>query len=382
MWWMNPGNVGSLVYNTTWTQLLGVAVDDLFMGLEWGSVLELANYYTLDHVSNAVVHIRSIPADGHYAGDYVSDVHNNALVWEAHIPAPGDAHTPGAATGPNDAASSGRFIVSGLNLFDTTTKDVRAEPQAKHAFKTLVDYGLQLTIGIHSHRNTNGLSFGSATNSRQPIIRESYFSEEPAPKLCPSIESFCPSGAEAACKAVANSGTVTTCNGNYAIVSPVDVNHNSSGLMPLTLDAVHVFLEPIDARGNNTQLRGIIYNSSSTRTSTGSLQPGSLVAIGPAVQPFLNWSFTDNGIPVGDPLWVRLPVQKATTLERGGVYWVGLLLSEDAICYGETTAHTNPPAGAGAADAYIAQPFGNGAPQNGLAWFHGVGTMSAYATYV
>ena len=387
-WWMQPGNVGTFVYNTSLTRatLGATTVAGTFMAMEWGSLIENANYYTLDSVVAPTVHVRSVPAEGVYGyagGEYITQVHNNALVWEAAIPTPSTAATE-AADGTMDTDGGGgggggvgRFIVSGLSIFDTNTGGIRAEPQAEYFFQSLLEHGMRLAV------EGNALAAAAARVQSGEFNANSQTaagSVAKAPELCPMIESYCKVGNEVACKAGANGAAPTICSGNFVMVTPANVAQNASGTPPFTLESVYVYMQPNDARNKDSEIVGVLYSSStSSRGDVGKLAPGSLVASGSAVQPFTNWTF--NGlVPVGKPEWIQLPMPPNVTLTTG-TYWIGLMLSKDANCYGGAPATGPPSAGVGALDAYVGQPYGSGPPK-APAWTPGVATMAAYATFV
>ena len=351
-WWFGAGEVGTLVYNTSWTATLADAATQSFMDFGFTSVVEKAQAFVLDDVNDTTVHIRSIPADI-VADSSDTLIHDNALVWERAL--------PGAAAG------GGRFIVSGLSIFEQGSGQLRAEPAAKFVFGSLVDYAMQLAERTsRSHEEHQLESWQQAMPAG------------PAPPLCSRVSSICKAGAELPCEAVANAvAPIGLCSAHFAIATPTTRFFSDSAASgAATLEAVHVFAEPNDARNKDAQLTGLLMKSD---TLAG---PKTLLAQGTPVNPFTNRSF--NGLqPVGSGQWVRLPMPSVSLppgpAVNASITWIGVISTKDMTCFGVPRGGASPALGPLAPDSY-AGPLAPGQAPASATWSAGGFSFSAYAT--
>jgi hypothetical protein len=362
-WWFVAGQVGTVVYNTTLTESLGVASGQHFMDMGLTSVVEGAQGFTLDDVEDTVVHIRSIPSNI-VAASTVTEIHNNALVWERPF-----AAADYGVTDHNSSSGPGRLIVSGLNIFDAKQPgQLRGgEPQTEFVFRSLLEYAMHQTNASGSTRSSK---------SEQTITRDRPQQRaRPPSSLCSKLESFCEADSLFACSAVAQQVSQSICNGDFACIQPSSllnstINFSHPGK---SLDSIRVFVAPNDARNRNSQIRGLLYAS---RNLNG---PKTLIANGSSVSPFLNWTF--NGLdPVGAATWVELPMPSIQLPPPGysseTVFWTGMVASKDCACFGKTKGSASPALGPFAPDAYVKMV--NGAP-NGP-WTPGIGSISSFVT--
>ena len=361
-WWFVAGQVGTVVYNTTLTATLGHASSQQFLDMGFTSVVESAQGFVLDDVKNAVVHIRSIPANIQ-AASTVTEIHNNALVWERPF-----AAADYDLTDHNSASGPGRLIVSGLNIFDAKQPGkLRAgEPQTEFVFRSLLEYAMH---------QTNASGSTTFSRSEQAITRDRLQQLAPPPSpLCSKVQSFCEADSTYACSAVAHTVDPTICNGDFACIQPSSVLNSTINFSQKSLlDAIWVFVAPNDARNKDSQIRGLLYASASL---TG---PKTLIANGSSVAPFLNWTF--NGLdPVGAATWVKLPMPTIQLPPPGysseTVFWAGMVASKDCTCFGKTKAATSPALGPFAPDAYVKMV--DGAPIG--TWTPGLGSISSFVT--
>ena len=131
------------------------------------AVVEGGQAYVLDGLdaqyASSTIHIRAIPAAGVYGAgfQFETTVANNVLLWEGQIAAVASTAERrssfgefGGNRGGNNSNSAqtingkgGRFLVSGLNLFNSaaTTPWLNAEPVADFAFERLVSYAVSET---------------------------------------------------------------------------------------------------------------------------------------------------------------------------------------------------------------------------------------------
>jgi hypothetical protein len=368
-WWFVAGPVGTLVYNTSLTEMLSDATSEMFLDLGFTSVVEKSQGFVLDGLQNednsTLVHVRSIPAD------ILSDstqtlVHNQALVWEANLPVQSTAAGVEQDTAHGGA---GRFIVSGLNIFEEGQigKLRASEPQAGLVFRSLLEHAMRLA----SERAVAGSVVGGVAASRARM-------QAPKKPLCSRVSSICVVGTEAPCKAVALETTGNICGGNFSILTPTTFDFATVGAATMrqnaTVDAIHVYIEPNDVRNKDAALVGLLYRSD----SLGSAKQ--LLGSGTAVSPFTNWSF--NGLqPLGKPVWVRLPmpaVRLPAAAQNGTVFWVGMLGSKDTTCFGAANKGAgSPPLGPLAPDNYAKTPMG---ASTSAAWTNGSFSFSAYAS--
>lgn len=353
-WWFVAGEVGTVVYNTTWTKMFANATDQSFMDLGFLSVIEKAQGFELDSVNDTLVHIRSIPTNI-VADSSETFIHSNALVWERAL--------------PGGTAAAGRFIVSGLNLFeDGSFSKIRAEPQAQFMFRSLIEYAMQL-----ARHSSNIIAEDEDLRSSPLRVLP------PSPPLCSRVSSICASGieTEAPCRAVANTvSPIGLCGANFAIAQPTSRFFSDSAASNLsTLDAIHVYVEPNDVRNKDAQLVGQLYRSDGldgTKT---------LVANGTAVTPFTNHTFSGLA-PVGNPQWVRLPMPAVSLLPAGPtdnntIFWLGMQGSKDSTCFGVARGSTSPTLGPLAPDSY-AGPLSPGQDPASAKWSAGGFSFSAY----
>ena len=172
-WWISGGTTGTLVYNTSLAESLGFLTGaaqghggDL-LDYGWMAVVEGGQAYVLDGLdaqyASSTIHIRAIPAAGVYGAgfQFETTVANNVLLWEGQIAAVASTAERrssfgefGGNRGGNNSNSAqtingkgGRFLVSGLNLFNSaaTTPWLNAEPVADFAFERLVSYAVSET---------------------------------------------------------------------------------------------------------------------------------------------------------------------------------------------------------------------------------------------
>ena len=166
---------GTVVYNTSWTKTLADASTQSFMDLTWTSVSEKAQGYVLDAVNDTLIHIRSIPADI-VADSSETLIHSNALVWERAIP------------GSSPDRGPGRFIVSGLNIFEEgSLGKLRAIPQAEFVFRSLVEYAMLLASSEPHGDHQAGRTLLDGLSPRPP------------PPLCSRVSSICTASTETPC---------------------------------------------------------------------------------------------------------------------------------------------------------------------------------------
>ena len=291
--------------------------------------------YTLDNLDVGTarsVHIRAIPAfsTGTPPQNLETAVSNTALVWEGKI-------------GPH-----ARFVVSGLNLFNSSETPAQREPAATFLFGKLVSYA----VSEAAARTT-----GATAALRQLLDNE----EDPG---------FCVAGSEQACQRPTTPAGV--CNANFEIAVKVRLDHDA------VVDALHPRLS---ARGNGGALVvPVIYAASATppaNTSTfcsntpghGSpSRPQRLVAKGPATK--LATAANATG-------WARLPLTGPTALVAG-TYWIGFLSSADLDGFAFAAAPGKPPA---PLDTYAPRSFASG-PGLGpeLSWDRGTSNIAIYAS--
>ena len=381
-WWFVAGQVGTVVYNTTFTKVLADASDQMFMHMGFTSVVAKAQGFVLDGLQNrgVLVHIRSIPVDI-VADSSETLIHDNALIWESEIPAAGSGDDDWDNVDEPGVTAPGRFIVSGLNLMEEGQPGrLRVgEPQAEFVFRSLVKYAVQLAS---SQRPTVTVTIPAAGTAPRP--QQSTVGTGARPPLCSRVSSICTTGFGAPCEAVAAATAPTICNKLQAVITPTtryyaasDVGTNAS------LAAIHVFVEPNDVRNKDAELIGVLYSSPSLDG------PKQLVASGTAVKPFMNWTF--NGLqPVGKPAWVRLPMPAlslpaaATGIKNNStVLWLGVLASKDMTCFGAAKGATSPTLGPLAPDSFAGPaPFDKGAPTSAAVWTAGGSSFSAFVSVV
>ena len=356
-WWLSnecpPTNeqswmTGTLVYNTSLTRRLGQAVvDDGFLSYNFGRVVNGSSVYTLDTLSSAMaasVHIRAIPSDGVYAGaGYQTMVANNALVWEGRVPA-----------NVSDAAGSGRFLVSGLNLFNGST--LRADPAAEHAFDQLLSYAV------------------AETSAAAPVQARRTGTGIPA-HGCNVSGSFCTVGSEQPCRQPSSGSKAALCNANFQIAVPVCLQRGG------TLDSLHL---QVQVKAAGTRVIGLVYDTvapppvrPATNASFCAASPNSTSAAA------LPRRLMAKGAPVTAPAagtaWLRLPLPAIPL--PAGIYWIGMLADGDLGCFSGGTAAPIPAIGPGASDAYVSRPFAAGPGLGpGLPWTAGTVGMAMYAT--
>ena len=355
-WWLSndcwPSEqswmTGTLVYNTSLaTRTFGTAaVNDGFLAYNFGRVVNGSQVYTLDTLSadvGALVHVRAIPSDGMYAGSgYETMVANSALVWEGRVPA--STH-PGSGSG--GSGGGGRFLVSGLNLFDGPA--LRPDAVAEHVFGQLLAYAVAETAVATAGRAAPGaLAHGG----------------------CNISGSFCTVGSEQPCRQPSSGSQESLCNANFEIAVPACLQRGG------TLDALHL---QVLVRSAGTRIVGLVYdtaapaapgaNASFCAAAPNSTAPGPrrLVAKGTAV-----------AVAAAGKTWLRLPLP-ATPL-AAGIYWIGILADADLSCYSGAPAAL-PAIGPGSLDSYAPRPFAEG-PGLGpeLRWTAGQGGLSLYAT--
>ena len=328
-WWMNPGLAGTLVYNTSFTESFGSIVDSRFLDYSWASVVDQAQAYTLDDLvvgTAKSIHVRAIPAFSTTpnGGTFATAVTNDALIWEGQITAD---DVGGGAT--HDAG--GRFLVSGLNLFNSTR--LKAEPVAEFVFSKLLSYAVSETAAAAAIGEVN----------------------PPTPRTEP--RSFCTVGSEQACQLKTVAAGIG--NANFEIVTEVRLEHDA------TVDALHPRLS---SRGHTASVVPVIYDTApaanassfcSATTGHGASWPRELVAKGPATEL----------VVAQNASWVRMPLS-APTLLKAGTYWVGLLLSADVNCFAVP---------GGSTDAYASRSFAAGAGPE-LSFQMGSSNFAVYAS--
>ena len=344
-WWLCSGVAGTLVYNTSLTEALGMATEDAFLDYSWGSVVDGARGYTLDMVTagsgSSTVHVRAIPSDGSYgATGYESNISNSALLWEGRIPAARQQSTGG-----------GRFLVSGLNIFSADNTMLRNEPAAEHVFGQLLSYAVSEIASSAIPDDPVPVSAPSTTVS-----------------LCNVSGSFCPAGSETPCQT--NTASSAVCGGNFEIVLPVCLQQDS------IIDALHAKLQ---ARSEGSRAVAAIYeldaapgaNSTFCSTSSPSAPLRRLVA-----------QSNMTTLESGSAAWARLPLPRVPL--KAGVYWIGLLFEHDTTCFAPGSPSGRlPPVGPAAADSYAARPWSSG-PGSGpeLDWVAGSQGFAVYASTV
>jgi hypothetical protein len=363
-WWFVAGQVGTVVYNTTLTKAFGDASSQQFMDMGFTSVVQRAQGFTLDDVNETVVHVRSIPSNIQ-ADSTVTEIHDNALVWERPFKGPSAAADYGVSDSNSPSGPPGRLIVSGLNIFDAKLPgQLRVgEPQTEFVFRSLLEYAMHQTKPASS-------------SSEQATTREKPSQQTPPPSpLCSKVESFCEVGSTFACSAIAHQVSPSICNGDFACIQPSSLLNSTINFSQpgnTVLDAIWVFVRPNDARNKDSQIRGLLYTSSSLAG------PKTLLANGSSVSPFLNWTF--NGLdPVGAATWVKLPmptIQLSKGMSSETVFWAGMVASKDCTCFGRARGASSPPLGPSAPDAYV--KIADGAPIG--PWTPGVGSISSFVT--
>ena len=332
---------GTLVYNTSLTRTLGQAVvDEGFLAYNYGKVMNESLVYTLDTLSPAIaasVHVRAIPSDGVYAGSgYETMVANNALIWEGRVP----------------GAGAGRFLVSGLNLFDGPK--LRADPTAEFAFERLLSYAVAEAAVV----STPLLRTATSTHTRG----------------CNVSGSFCAVGSQQPCQQLSTGSTESLCNANFEIAVPACLQHGN------TLDSLYI---QVKVKTAGTKLIGFVYDTAADAPADGgnhSLCAASPNSTGNAPPPR---RLVAKGTPVTvttlSTAWIRLPLPP--TPLASGVYWIGVIANYDLQCLSGTPAATPPTIGPGALDAYVSQSFSAGPGLGpGLRWTTGSAGLSVYAT--
>ena len=325
------------------------------------SVVESAQGFILDDINETMVHVRSIPSNIQ-AASTVTEIHDNALVWERPFPA-----ADYGVTDPNSPNSGpGRLIVSGLNIFDAKQPgQLRAgEPQTEFVFRSLLEYAMH---------QTKLASF----SSEQAKARDKPWQQTPSPSpLCSNIESFCEADSTFACSAISHQVSPSTCGADFACIQPSSLLNSTIDFSQpgkMALDAIWVFVRPNDVRNKDSQIRGLLYTSPSL---TG---PKTLIANGSSVSPFLNWTF-DGLDPVGAATWVKLPMPTiqlpSAGLSSETVFWAGMVASKDCTCFGRPRGASSPSLGPSAPDAYI--KIVDGAPIG--SWSPGLGSISSFVT--
>eukprot|EP00930_Biecheleria_cincta_P055750 TRINITY_DN42028_c0_g1_i1.p1 TRINITY_DN42028_c0_g1~~TRINITY_DN42028_c0_g1_i1.p1 ORF type:complete len:1228 (-),score=168.92 TRINITY_DN42028_c0_g1_i1:157-3840(-) len=313
-WWMSAGSVGTLVYNHSASLTAGLGE---FLDFRYQDIIDEALAYNLDTASEAVVHIRSLPAFQIYNGRSMSGIHNLALLWETSL-------------------HGGRFIISGFNL-TYPSGQLRQTPQAMFMLRRLVQYATEMA--------------GHEQNRAQVGVREKLETRKLEDDGEP-LQSFCAVGAEAHCQSLFNKSVLSTCSGDFNVVEHV-VYSKPSGVNQY-IDAVHIRVATTDV---SARLRAVIYSSASD--SGGWCEPwpsgkiGKLFAVGQEI----------GSLPsrLG---WVRLPLDGAAVTQplQAGSYWIGALFSKDMQCTGgqpgregdlyKSTAYSSGPS----------DPFGIGVP--------------------
>lgn len=172
-WWISGGTTGTLVYNTSLAESLGFLKGAVqgqgrdLLDYGWMAVVEGGQAYVLDGLdaqyASSTIHIRAIPAAGVYGTGFQfgTTVANNVLLWEGQIAAVASTAERGSSFGEFDGnrggnnsnsaqtinGKGGRFLVSGLNLFNSaaTTPWLNAEPVSDFAFERLVSYAVSET---------------------------------------------------------------------------------------------------------------------------------------------------------------------------------------------------------------------------------------------
>ena len=355
---------GTLVYNTSLTsRAFGrAAVKDGFLAWPFGRLMMQSHVYTLDTLSAAMaasVHIRAIPSDGLYpvgSSGYQTMVANSALVWEGRIPA--------FATGSGSGA--GRFLVSGLNLFNGS-KVLQADAAAEHVFDQLLTYAV---------------AEAAATPTQQAVPRAQHIVTSAATRGCNVSGSFCTAGSEQRCRQPLNGSKEGLCNANFEIVAPACLHRDG------TVDSLYI---QVKVRAAGIRVIGLVYDTAdappvepdTNASFCAAASPKSTTVPGPR-RLVAKGSAVTAAAGVGATTWLRLPLP-ATPLPAG-IYYIGILADADLDCYSGAAASAPGPApaiGPGAPDKYVARPFGAG-PGLGpeLRWIAGSVGLSMYATTV
>ena len=353
-WWISGGTTGTLVYNSSLTKSLGFAQAHNILDYGWMSVVEGGQAFVLDGLaagSASSIHIRAIPADGVYATqlDFQTTVSNTALLWEGDL----------SAELGGTRAKGGRFLVSGLNLFDSagTTPWLGIDsPVADFAFSKLVSYAVSETAAGRA-----ALSPPHRVVVAAPIAKQG----------CNSTGSFCVASSAGTCQQ-ANAGAAAlpeVCNGNFEIMAAVCLPG------PVELDALYPKLL---AKTNGSRVIGVVYDvglpsgpnkSFCSANVVAGHFPRRLVAKGPLTVLEATSEAT----------WLRLPMPPTTL--KAGSYWIGVLFEADTVCYSDAKA-PNPAVGPGSRDAFAYQPFASGPSEGpGMTWTRGAsGAFAIYAT--
>ena len=369
-WWISGGTTGTLVYNSTLTTMLGFGEAHSILDYGWMALVEGGQAFVLNGLaagSTSAVHVRAIPAAGAYVAgaagapiEYETLVSNNALLWEGQIAAKFGAL---AATGSTTQGKGGRFLVSGLNLFNNnaTTPWLNAEPVADFAFNKLVTYAVLETAA----GRTSALPTELAAAPRRPVA-----STASAVPGCNVTGSVCVAGSDGPCQTAndAAHAVPTVCNGDFEIMAAVCVQGQ------VELDALYPRLI---ARTKGSRVVGVIYDVASASGANTSFcsahvgeNPNKLLAKGPITT-----------LNATGSAWQRLPMPKVSL--TAGVYWIGVLFEADTTCYNSGAWTPSPPAvGPGSADAYAYQPFAAGPGAGpGISWTNGAGGgFAIYAT--
>eukprot|EP01044_Picomonas_judraskeda_P009512 COSAG03_NODE_1161_length_4684_cov_17.828571_2_plen_231_part_00 len=164
----------------------------------------------------------------------MTEIHNNALVWERLF----QAVDYGAAD-PDRPGGPGRLLVSGLNIFDAKQPgQLRAgEPQTEFVFRSLLEYAMH---------QSNAAGFAA---SGTDVTRDSPAQPPPPPSpLCSRLESFCEDDSTFACTAIAHQVSPSICNGDFACIQPNSLLNStvnfSQGKLALDSIWVSVSLSP------------------------------------------------------------------------------------------------------------------------------------------
>jgi hypothetical protein len=342
-WWMSGGRVGSLVYNTSLAQLLGVTNRSCFCDFYWLDVMNGALFWTLDDVrpaADAKVLVRSIGTDGSnvgFAGTYVTQLSNDAVVFEGLLP-------PYGEDGGTPSASAGRFIVSGLNLF---SDKIRATPQAQYVFTALVNYAVaEASVVMEANRRNK-----SHTAS---ILRQTQ-AKYAAKSLCPVLPSFCRRGHEEVCQQKLEISVASNCMPAFEVVTLVNSMATDSTSSSFAVDALHIRLTTHGA----VSLIPVIYNSSASDHIDSLIETGSTV-VAPGNQ---------------NDSWVKLPLNTSVQLSAGASVWIGVLNSAQFSCF-------SIPKASGGDGIYAGRKFtaGPATDAKSLSWTDGSGSLAIYAS--
>jgi hypothetical protein len=282
--------------------------------------------------------------------EYETTISNTALLWEGEI---------ATGLGGSQNGEGGRFLVSGLNLFNTssTTPWLVTEPIADFAFSQLLSYAVTETVaGRTNHRPAED------ARSQQSVVVDA-----PETKTCNVSGSFCRAGLEKACqKQIPTNAGI--CNGNCEIITAVCLQEDA------VLDALYPRLL---ARTNGSKMIGVVYSATTADNNHSFCPPPSSIAPVGLLQLVAAGAVVTLD-PANGSTWLRLPMPP--TKLKAGVYWIGALFESDITCFSiPVPASGNPPIGPGSADAYISRLFASG-PLAQWTPAYGGGGFTVYAT--